>query len=115
MLNHLLENTLGSVIHGVSAESAQAVQNNVVQWIHGNWQGLRGSASLRPFHSPLQNCSDSADVGIGSMRGGKGTCGSGVGGHGDDEGRSVCRDMSGAVIQLLLEKHVDVNAGKSLW
>ena len=79
------------------------------------WQGLRGSASLGLFHSPLRNCSDSADVSAGSTRGDEGMCGSGACGRGDDEGRGTCRDMSGAVIWLLLEKHVDVNMQGDLY
>ena len=79
------------------------------------WQRPRGSASLVPFHSPLWNYSDSADIGTGSMRGGEGTCGSGVGGCGDNEGHGACRDMSGAVVWLLLEKHADVNTQGGLY
>ena len=58
---------------------------------------------------------DSADIGTGSMRGGEGTCGSGACGRGDDEGRGACRDMSGAVVRLLLEKHTDVNMQGGLY
>ena len=42
-------------------------------------------------------------------------CGGGVGGRGDNEGHGACRDMSGAVIRLLLEKHMDVNAQGGLY